>query len=263
MLLVLVLAACLVVAPLSAAQALSVSQDVNAGAAGVLAYPYANGGSAVVDGNPAEWNLAADYFAAMYRAGNTNFTVLSQLYLRYNCTTNTLYLLVLAEPGSKIESFHTQAENWAKIGTQTLVSNLSGNNGVPPDFSYINSNGTHADGWEASFVLNPGSYSDFNVHTQVNDGSAGGQTSAVANRSIQLTLDCTRLGSIGDYVWHDADGEGDQDEPPANGLAGVRIRLLNSDATQVLDVQTTDSDGFICSTTCPQAATSWTSTSRT
>jgi hypothetical protein len=239
-----VLVLCLMVAPFSAAQALPLPQVAPDGAPSLLAYPYPNGGSAVVDGNPGEWNLAADFFVDMYRAGNPNFTVLSKLYLRYNCTTNTLYLLVLAEPGRKIESFHTQAENWAKIGAQTRVSNLSGNDGVPPDFSYINSDGTLADGWEASFLINPGNYIEFNVHAQVNDGGAGGQTSTVANRSIQLSLDCTRLGSIGDYVWHDADGEGDQDEPPANGLAGIRVRLLNGAATQVLDVQTTDSGGY-------------------
>ena len=243
-LLVSVLMLCLMVAPFSAAQALSAPQDAPAGAAGILAYPHPNGGSAVVDGDPAEWNLNTDYFVDMYRAANPSFAVLSKLYLRYDCSATTLYLLVLAEPGVQVESFHTLPENWAKINDQFMVSNLTGDDGVPPDFHYINSDGSHADGWEASFIIAPGSYNNFNVHAQVDDGDETNQTSSVANRRIQLTLDCTRLGSIGDYVWHDADGQGDQDEPPANGLAGIRVRLLNGAATEVLEVQTTDSNGY-------------------
>jgi hypothetical protein len=239
----LVMALCLIVAPHSAAQAPIASQAMPDDGAGLLAYPYPTGGSAVVDGNPAEWDLTTDFFADMYRAGNASFAVLSKLYLRYDCADQILYLLVLAEPGVQVESFHTDPENWVKINDQFMVNNLTGNDGAPPDFNYINSDGAHADGWEASFVIAPGNYTNFAVHTQVDDGDESGQTSAVAGRQISLYLDCT-LGSIGDYVWHDADGQGDQDEPPANGLASVRVRLLNGDRTEVLAVATTDEDGY-------------------
>ena len=239
----LVMALCLIVAPHSAAQAPIASQVMPDDGVGLQVYPYPASGSAVVDGNPAEWDLTTDFFADMYRAGNASFAVLSKLYLRYDCADQILYLLVLAEPGVQVESFHTDPENWVKINDQFMVNNLTGNDGAPPDFNYINSDGAHAAGWEASFVITPGNYTNFAVHTQVDDGDESGQTSAVAGRKISLYLDCT-LGSIGDYVWHDADGEGDQDEPPANGLANVRVRLLNGDRTEVQAVATTDGDGY-------------------
>lgn len=52
-------------------------------------------GSAVVDGSSAEW-VAGDFFADMYRAGNPNFAVMSKLYVRYECSTNVLFVLVLS-----------------------------------------------------------------------------------------------------------------------------------------------------------------------
>ncbi len=235
----------LVVAPLFSAQAQAPAPRAPEDGAGPLAYPYPNGGTAVVDGNAGEWDLAADFFANMHRAGNPAFDVLSKLYLRYDCAASTLYLLVLAEPGAQIESFYTVSENWAKVNNQLKVSNLSGDDGVPPDFHYISSNGTYAAGWEASFVVTPGSYTNFNVHTQVFDGSAGAQTSAVANRSILLTLDCTRLGSIGDYIWWDDDRDKDEDYGVEQPLPGIRVRLLEKlpDGSFIDKGQTSTDDG--------------------
>ncbi len=49
------------------------------------------------------------------------------------------------------------------------------------------------------------------------------------------------LGSIGDLVWSDTDGNGiqDADEP---GVAGVRVELLDADGN-VVDSVTTGADG--------------------
>ncbi len=234
LLLALVLVLCLAVAPAVAVQAQQ----------SPVAAPYPSGGIAVVDGDASEWNLATDFFAAMYRASNPGFDMLSKLYLRHDCATQTLYLLVLAEPGVQIEAFHAAAEQWAKISNTIQVSNLSGNNGVAPDFNYINSDGTYADGWEASFILAPGSYTDFKVHAQVDDGDEDNQTSATPN--ISLIMDCT-LGSIGDYVWRDNDRDMSEDygvEPP---LSGIMLRLLEKQpdgSYQVIAETTTDGGGW-------------------
>src|SRR5882672_8497482 len=52
-------------------------------------------GSANVNGSPSEWSLSADHFADMSATGTT----MGDLYLRYDCDTNTLYALVLARDG--------------------------------------------------------------------------------------------------------------------------------------------------------------------
>jgi hypothetical protein len=83
-------------------------------------------------------------------------------------------------------------EHYIKVGNTTLVTESSGDNGTPPDFAWIGLSGNTAQGWEASATLAPGSYNDLNVHSQVDDN----QTSAVADRSIDLLLLCYDLGDL-------------------------------------------------------------------
>ena len=51
-----------------------------------------------VDGIRTDW-AAADFFAEMYRAGKDEKVVESNLYLRYNCTNEKLYVMVATVPG--------------------------------------------------------------------------------------------------------------------------------------------------------------------
>lgn len=142
-------------------------------------------GSADVDGEFGEWDLGGDFFADMYRAGNPGKPVESKLYLRYDCGSSTLYVLVLAEPGVRVAVIPDDA--FVKINGSKLVGGGSGDDGIPPDFAWVDSDGTTALGWEASCYLDEGSF-DFDVHTNVYDD--GLQTSAVAGRSIELVIDC-------------------------------------------------------------------------
>jgi len=48
---------------------------------------------------------------------------------------------------------------------------------------------------------------------------------------------------IGDYVWLDVNGNGQQDEGPDAGIAGVVVNLLN-EAGQIIETTTTDADGY-------------------
>ena len=43
------------------------------------------------------------------------------------------------------------------------------------------------------------------------------------------------LGSLGDYVWDDTDGDGIQNERPSAGRNGVTVKLLDSDGNPGLD----------------------------
>ena len=145
-------------------------------------------GSATVDGSSAEWNLATDFFANMYRAADPTKELESKLYLRYQCSTNTLFVLVLAESGIPILA---EADNtFVKLGNSTtLVNGNSGDNGTPPDFAWIGLSAGQATGFEASAVLAEGVYDDLNVHVNVFDDGKS-QTSAVIDRAIDLTIDC-------------------------------------------------------------------------
>lgn len=78
----------------------------------------------------------------------------------------------------------------------------------------------------------PGDDSDINPATGRSDPQA------LANGPYMLGGDCTdcgnvdvglvKLGSIGDYVWHDDDGDGRQNEGPTAGVNGVWVRLLDT-----------------------------------
>jgi hypothetical protein len=141
-------------------------------------------GTAVVDGNPAEWNLSADFFADMYRAGDDGKVVESKLYLRYNPATQTLYVLVLSESG--VPALKLPDDAWVAIDgiSNKVVNGNSGNDGTPPDFAWVNPTTDNADGFEASFILPIGEY-ELIVHMQVyNDGES--QTSKTVKPFIDL-----------------------------------------------------------------------------
>lgn len=125
---------------------------------GCCAPPILALGTAVVDGHYGEWHLANDFFAYMYRGGDSTKVAESRLYLRYDCATGVAYALVLCEPG--VIGYVDPAEDgdaWIAIDTHTkkVVNMDSGNDGVPPDFAWIglgfDGNPQHALGYEASF----------------------------------------------------------------------------------------------------------------
>lgn len=144
-------------------------------------------GSAVVDGDTSEW-VPGDVFSDMLRAGGNGgqTEVESTLSLRYSCASQTLYALALAQPGVTVAA-NLPDESFIKVGGRKAVDGMSGDDGIAPDFAWVERAGDHAEGWEASLPLVPGSYT-INVHAQVNDG--GSQTSAVPGRSIPLVVQC-------------------------------------------------------------------------
>jgi len=143
--------------------------------------------SANVNGNYGEWDLNNDFFADMYRAADPTKKVESKLYLRYDCQTETLYVLVLAVNGVTVLPEPDNA--FVKLGNAIkLVDGNDGDDGTPPDFAWVMSNSDYI-GFEASASLAPGNYPNLNVHVNVDDG--GSQTSAVAGRAIELDILCT------------------------------------------------------------------------
>jgi hypothetical protein len=212
------------------------------------------GETRTVDGDYSEWvtqadnpdNNVNDWFAAMYKAANPNFPQLSSLYLSYDCQTQIMYALVLVEGDGTALLNSNGEEHYVKIGSTTLVDEGYGNDGTVPDFNYI-VDGPDIIGWEASFSLAEGSYNNLNVHTQAYDDDDNLQTSAVEDRSVDLTVTC---GSVGDYVWFDTGENGEngiQDEPPSAGVSNTPVELFKGSDDNVNDsprlTDTTDSNG--------------------
>ncbi len=154
-------------------------------------------GTATVNDNINEWDLTNDFFADMYRAGNPTKKVQAKLYLRYDCTNQVMYALVLQV--DNIPALVQNGEAFIKIGgnTGTEVDDQDNNDGTPPDFAWIDQgydgdNG-HARGFEASFSIAPGNHT---IQAHVNSFDDGEeQTSSTGfasnDRFIPLEIDCS------------------------------------------------------------------------
>lgn len=127
----------------------------------VCCSPSLNGlvyGSANVNGvlDAGEWNLGAP-FAAMYRAGNPKKDVLAYLYLKYNCSTHTMYALVKSVNGYPVQQDWSEA--WIALGSLSNKVSFT-------QKAWL----TTGDGWEVAFPLAEDEYSIM-AHTNVNDGA--------------------------------------------------------------------------------------------
>ena len=142
-------------------------------------------GTAVVDGDYSEWDLDADFFANLTSGSGKTW---SKLYLRIDCYCGgaTLYVLVLnaTDPVILVEG---GTEVWVKINDNKVVSSDSGDDGVPPDFAWINSDDTYANGWEAS-VDYPLRNGDWNLKVHCNSLNGLSETQGFDGT---LTVACT------------------------------------------------------------------------
>jgi hypothetical protein len=158
-------------------------------------------GTAVVDGNDGEWDLSNDFYSPMYNAFQDdptagNYKVLGDGYLRYDCATGTVFVLVLTSDPSIPVLVSPSGNAWASIGGihGKVYTDGSGDDGTPPDFHWIgqgdDGNSAHAQGYEASFSLAPGSYT---IVVHVESSYNGGATAGFPNGSgtgavVSLTI---------------------------------------------------------------------------
>lgn len=178
-------------------------------------------GQATVDGAISEWNLTTDFFSDMYVAANPDMAVLGQAYLRYDCSSQTVYVLVLPLPAYPLivdGVTITLGDNSTKVvginswgvinsaGTKAYTSE-SGNDGTPPDFAYYGRGlatppsydpepSNYALGYEASFTLAPGVYDNIGIHSDVayqGSTATNGTSGAVGQgATTPITIDCTQ-----------------------------------------------------------------------
>jgi hypothetical protein len=147
-----------------------------------------NYGTITVDGNYSDWNLPVDFFAYMYNAGDQSKfpDPVAATYLRYDCASQIMYVLVLAVPPHVINTTDYLANDFVKINGGGAVPWLS--------FVWVNQNGTQAEGWEASFALSSGNSYQFKIHTLVDGGATASPTPATD--TIPLDVFCHDKGDL-------------------------------------------------------------------
>lgn len=133
-------------------------------------------GISTVDGDVGEWDLEADFFAPLYRAGLSYKPVEGNLYLRYDCDLSLLYVLVLSVDSRPVAD--AMEEAWLKFsGSSSVVA--------PTAFSWVEKNGVVI-GWEASYAVEGGMDYIFYVHTNVFNG----EWQTAKTLELCITIDC-------------------------------------------------------------------------
>jgi hypothetical protein len=145
-----------------------------------------NAGSATVDGATGDWSLSADFFANMADAGHANAAVRAKLYLKYDCDSEKLYALVLAQNGEQVRQKRTD-EAYIMIDGKKIIDSSHG------QFAWVNGDGDLADGFEGGAGLAAGSYT-LRAHVLVADDSLDGYTPMdVIGRNVPLDLECQEV----------------------------------------------------------------------
>jgi hypothetical protein len=168
----------------------------------------ATGGGIVVDGNPADWDLADDFFADLYNAGRPTpdwpgFAVLAKLYLRYDCDSGLLHALVLDEPGGGLPDADPD-EAWIKIyglgwAGNKLIDGDGNGNTSPRSFEWVHlipgDPNSPVIGYEASAWLEEGAYSHFEAHLNI-DGDTASTGKHAQGHAISLAVTCERDDTV-------------------------------------------------------------------
>lgn len=188
-----------------------------------------------------------------HSTGNCTKDHLSNLYLRYDCSTNTMYALVLREGNYWPEK---QAdESWIKV-YQLGQNPVAGGNPIPSgsQFSWVAPNGTEGVdliGYEASFPLNTDPH-DIEAHINIDPD----RTSSTGKKKdpLELSLQCSPVSSI-DIETHTNDIDADDPTGPViavgNGVTWSYI-VTNNGYTDLTAIAVTDD--VLGTISCPKTS---------
>lgn len=145
---------------------------------------------AFVTGLPGDSNGSSDFVSDLWNASDStkpNAVVLSRLFMRYDCSTNIAYFLVLSE--SNTDGLDTSGNQMVKEGTTVILDKNTASTATNDQFAYVYQAGmTNPLGWEGSVPLTEGEHTLW-VHAQVwyngNTATAGSD-----GKSYLLSLSC-------------------------------------------------------------------------
>jgi hypothetical protein len=132
----------------------------------------------------------------MYNAGNPDKAVLSKLYLRYDCSDETLYALVLVndwENNALKLKTDLAGEQWIKVYSTSSSGIIFDDKSGINFFRYISdpNDSTRIIGWEGSGHLISGHYTeDFEAHALMSNGDT---SSTGKPNYISLKLNCNPI----------------------------------------------------------------------
>ena len=202
-------------------------------------------GTATADGVTSDWNLTNDFFADMYEAGNPTKDLLSKAYLRYDCETNTLCVLVVMESGQPADQ--SAADSWMKVYDIANSTQVDGNSSA---FAWLPNQG----GWEGCFQLAEASYAEVEIHVNTNGRTSSTGKKAQGYKPLCIMCpDCPPAGQSCDDG--DASTENDMTDGEC-GCAGTPCpdagqTCDDGDASTENDM--TDGECGCAGTPCPDA----------
>jgi hypothetical protein len=130
-----------------------------------------------------EWNLATDFWGDM--TNPVTGDVEAKAYVRYDCDTNTVYLLVIDEDGGGLL-------------LPPVISLSINDNPVAPSaivWDYTDSSEIYAYGYEASFPLPPASYGTFAIKNEYLVFADNPEYTTAATAGLPLEITCGAIPS--------------------------------------------------------------------
>ena len=142
-----------------------------------------------IDGSRSDWDSPGRRLPREHvRGGHATKPVLSKLYSRYDCATETMYVEVVTTTGGR--SCPRMSTTTSRSDRPTSAS--MGTTARGPCHRRSRTSATTA--WEASFQLDPGTYTGdangLNVHAEVVPDTRA-STSAVSGRRLDIVIDCS------------------------------------------------------------------------
>jgi hypothetical protein len=170
----------------------------------VTAQDLSYGTGIVVDGDFTDWNLNDDFFADMYMTGHPDRFVMSTLYMRYDCSTEMLYALVLDNEDDGWSPDQQADDAWIKLydigwPNNLLINGYGEGNTTPRSFEWVYETAgdvnTQLLGYEASARLDDAFYYSFEAHLEI-DGETSSTGKEVHGYSIPLSVECAFVTEI-------------------------------------------------------------------
>ena len=136
----------------------------------------------LTDNSYSEWTLSLSNGIDMWTAGDSEKSLTSKAYVKYDCAAQTLCVLVKAEDGFTLDDDPDSSDNWIKIYTDESHSNSA----KPGTIQQITEDDGSVIAWEGCFEnIEPGCATDVQIHANY----GGGETTSTGKQGSMIALD--------------------------------------------------------------------------